>query len=159
MRYELILDFKEIYPKKSIICWCDMGYQWSNAMWAEKRVLNIGHSLSLTPHPQSVTAGLISLKPFTAGHHLRLQPSHFLHVSPLDHLFLYLFLLFFFFFWVHFVSIMWVVCFCVRICVCVCDFERENHKSEIFVFVFVILNGKIINLNLCLCLWFWMGKL
>ena len=143
MRYELILDFKEIYPKKSIICWCDMGYQWSNAMWAEKRVLNIGHSLSLTPHPQSVTAGLISLKPFTAGHHLRLQPSCFLHVSPLDHLFLYLFLLFFFFFF-GFIS---------------------SQSCELFVFVlgfvfvFVILKGKIINLKfLCLCLWFWMGK-
>ena len=40
MRYELILGFKEIYPKESIICWCGVGCQWSSAMWGEKRVLN-----------------------------------------------------------------------------------------------------------------------
>jgi len=34
------LGFKEIYPKKSIICWCGMRCQWSNAMCAKKRVLN-----------------------------------------------------------------------------------------------------------------------
>ena len=26
--------------KKSIICWCDIGCQWSYATWAKKRVLN-----------------------------------------------------------------------------------------------------------------------